>query len=82
MLQKSLWECRYNKNLKSNRLQWVGDVAWMEDQRRAHRLLIGKPEGKRPRDKPKIRWEDNIILDLKEVDYEGEWKTLAQDRVT
>ena len=32
--------------------------------------------------RPKIKWEDNIIWDLKEVDYEGDWKTLAQDRVT
>ena len=32
--------------------------------------------------RPKIRWVDNIIKDLKEVDYKGDWKTLAQDRVT
>ena len=45
-------------------------------------LLLGKPESKRPRGRPKIRWENNIIWDLKEVEYESDWKTLAQDRVT
>ena len=39
-----------------------------------HKLLVGKPEGKRPRGRLKIRW-DNFIWDLKEVDYEGDWKT-------
>ena len=46
----------------------------MGNRRRAHKLLLGKPKGKRPRGKPKIRWEDNI-RDLKEADYEGDWKT-------
>ena len=54
----------------------------MGDGRRAHKILLGKPERTRPRGRPKIRWEDNIIRDLKEVDYEGDWKTLALDRVT
>ena len=46
------------------------------------KLHPGKPEGKRPRDRPKIMWEDNIIWNLKEVDYESVWKTVVQDRVT
>ena len=46
------------------------------------KLLLGEPEGKHPPDRPKIRWDDNIIWDLKEVDYEGNCKALAQDRVT
>mgnify|MGYP007063927382 CR=1 FL=1 len=54
----------------------------MGDGRKAQKLLLGKPGGNLPRNRPKIRWEDNIILDLKEVDYEGEGKVLAQDRVT
>ena len=54
----------------------------MRDGRRAYKILLGKPEGMRPCDKPKIRWEENIIRDLKEVDYVGDWKTLAQDRVS
>ena len=35
-----------------------------------------------PCGRPKIRWEDNIIMDLKEIDYEGDWKTLSRDMVT
>ena len=54
----------------------------MGDKRRAHKLLLGKPEETRPRGRPKIMWEDNIIRNLKEVDHDGDWKTLAQDRVT
>ena len=51
----------------------------MGDGKRVHKLLLGKPEAKCPRGRPKIRWKDNIIRYLKEVDYEGDWKTLAQD---
>ena len=54
---------------------------WIGDERRAHKLLLEKPEGKRPLGRPKIRWEDNITWDLKEVDYESDWKVLAQDRI-
>ena len=52
----------------------------MRDGRRAHKIFLGKPEGMHPRGRPKIKWEDNIVL--KEVDYEGDWKTFAQDRLT
>ena len=54
----------------------------MGDGRRAHTLLLGKPEDKRLHGWPKIRWEDNSIRNLKEIDYEGDWKTLAQNKVT
>ena len=54
----------------------------MRDGRRTCRLLLGKPEDKRPCGGLKIRWEDNIIRDLKEVKYEGDWKTLTKDRET
>ena len=59
------------RTLKSRRLRWTWHVACMGDTRRAHKILLGNPEGTRPRGKPKIRWENNIIRDLKEVDYEG-----------
>ena len=42
------------------------------DRRMINKILLGKPDGTRPRGKPKIRWEDKIIWDLKEVDYEGD----------
>ena len=43
-------------------------------------FLLEKSGGTRPRGRSKIWWEDNIINDLKEVGYEGDWKTLAQDK--
>ena len=46
-----------------------------------HRLLVGKPEGKRPLGRPRRRWEDNIRLDLKEVGGScGDWMELVQDK--
>ena len=48
------------KNLKSRRLIWAGHVARMEQFRNAYRVLVGKPEGKRPLGTPRRRWEDNI----------------------
>jgi hypothetical protein len=46
-----------------------------------HRMLVGKPEGKRPLERPRRRWEDNIRMDLQEVGRgRGDWMELAQDR--
>jgi hypothetical protein len=46
-----------------------------------HRVLVGKPEGKRPLGRPRRRWEDNIKMDLKEVGAgRGDWMELTQDR--
>jgi hypothetical protein len=46
-----------------------------------HRVLVGKPEGKRPLGRPRRRWEDNIKIDIQEVGGgRGGWKELAQDR--
>ena len=45
-----------------------------------HRVLVGKPEGKRPFGRPRRRWEDNIKMDLREVGGGGDWMELAQDR--
>ena len=49
----------------------------MGDGKRAHKILLGKPEGKRQRARPKTRWKDNIIWDLKGLVHEGDWKILA-----
>jgi hypothetical protein len=50
-------------------------------ERGVHRVLVGKPEGKRPLGRPRRRWEDNIKLDLQEVGRgRGDWMELAQDR--
>ena len=43
------------------------------------RVLVGKPEGKRPLGRPRSRWEDNIRMDLQEVGGGGDWMELAQD---
>ena len=47
-----------------------------------HKLLLRKLDEKRARGRPKIRWENNIIWDLEEVEYECDWKAFAQDKVT
>ncbi|PSN35706.1 hypothetical protein C0J52_10179 [Blattella germanica] len=67
--------------IKSRRLRWAGHVARMGDERGVRKILEGKPEGKRPVGRPRMKWENNINHDLREVDYtEDDWKTLAQDR--
>ena len=50
--------------VKSRRMRWAGHVARMGEERGVHRILVGKPEGKRPLGKPRLRWEDNIKMDL------------------
>ena len=69
------------RNLKSIRLRWAGHVARMEKSRYAYRVLVGKPEGKRPLGRPRRRWEDNIRMDLRKVGCDpGELIDLAEDR--
>ncbi|KAJ4429661.1 hypothetical protein ANN_21862 [Periplaneta americana] len=69
------------RNIKSRRLRWAGHVTRMGESRNAYRVLIGRPEGKRPLERPRRRWEDNIKMDLREVGYDGrDWINLAQDR--
>ncbi|KAJ4444244.1 hypothetical protein ANN_06035 [Periplaneta americana] len=63
------------------RLRWAGHVARKGESRNAYRVLVGRPEGKRPLGRPRRRWEDNIKMDLREVGYDGrDWINLAQDR--
>ena len=52
----------------------------MGEGRGVHRVLVGKPEGKRPLGRPRHRREDNIRMDLREVGEGGDWMELAQDR--
>jgi hypothetical protein len=53
----------------------------MEEKRGAYRILVGRPEGRRPLGRPRRRWEDNIKIDLQEVGWGGmDWIELAQDR--
>ena len=67
--------------IKSRRMRWAGHVAHKEEGRGMYRVLVGKPEGKRPLGRPWRRWKDNIKMDLQEVGCEGmDWIELAQDR--
>jgi len=66
---------------KSSRMRWAGHVASMGKRRGVYRVLVGKPEGKRPPGRLRYRWEDNIKMDLQEVGCGGmDWTDLAQDR--
>ena len=55
-------------------------MARMGEGRGVHRVLVGKPEGKRPLARPRRRWEDNIKIDLREMGGGGAWMELAQDK--
>jgi len=62
-------------------MRWAGKVARMGDKRGIYRVLVGKPEGKRPLGRLRRGWEDNINMDLQEVGCRGmERMQLAQDR--
>ena len=67
--------------IKSRRMRWAGHVARMGEGRGVHRVLVGKPEGKRPLERRRRRWEDSIKMDLQEVGRGcGDWMESAQDR--
>jgi len=67
--------------IKWRRMRWVGHVAHMGDEWGVYRVLVGKPEGKRPLGRPRHRWEGNIRVDLQEVGCGGmDWIELAQDK--
>jgi len=67
--------------IKSIRMRWAGHVALLGERRGVYRVLVGKPEGKRPLGRPRRRWEDNVMMDLQEVGCGGiDWIELAQDR--
>jgi hypothetical protein len=67
--------------IKSRRMRWAGHVARMGEKRNVCRLLVGKPEGKRPLGRPRRRWMDDIKMDLFEIGLNVvDWIGLAQDR--
>jgi hypothetical protein len=53
--------------INSRRIRWAGHVARMGKKRNAHRILVGKPQGKRPLGRPRSRWVDNIKIDVREI---------------
>ena len=82
----ALWHDLYSlpnivRVVKSRRMRWAGHVARMREDSGVHRVLVGKPEGKKPLGRSRRRWEDNIKMDFQEVGRGcGDWMELAQDR--
>ena len=66
--------------IKSRRMRWAGHVARMGEEREVYRVLVGKPEGKRPLGRPRHRWVDNIRMDFQVGCGYMDWIGLAQDR--
>jgi hypothetical protein len=68
--------------IKCRRIRWAEHVARLGEGRGVYRVLVGRPEGKRPLGRPKRRGEDNIKMDLREIGINrANWIRLAQDRV-
>jgi hypothetical protein len=69
------------RQMKSRRMRWAGHVARMGEERKVYRVLMGKPEGKRPLGRPRCRWEDGIRMDLRKIGWgSAEWIQLNHDR--
>jgi len=67
--------------INSRRMRWAGHVARMGQKKVVCRVSVGKPEGKIPLGRPRLRWEDNIKMDLQEVGCgDTDWIELAQER--
>jgi len=67
--------------IKSRRMRWAGHVARKGEERGAYRILVRKPEGRRPLGRPRRRWVDNIRMDLQDVRCGYmDWIGLAKDR--
>ena len=66
--------------VKSRRMRWAWHVPRIGEGRGVHRIIVGKPEGKRPLGRPRRRWEYIIKMDLQEVGGVGDWMELAQER--
>ena len=76
-----IYSSNISQVIKSRTMRWVGYVSRIGERRRVCRVLVVKPEGKRPLGRPSHRWEDNIMIDLQEVGCGGvNWIKLAQDR--
>jgi len=69
------------REIKSRRMRWAGHVSRRGEERGVYRVLVGKPDGRRPLGRPRRRWVDNIRMDLQEVECGYmDWIGLAQDR--
>jgi hypothetical protein len=67
--------------MKSRRMRWAGHVARMGEKRKAYRLFVGTPKGKRPLGRPRHKWVGNVKMDVREMGWGGmDWIDLVQDR--
>jgi hypothetical protein len=67
--------------VKSRKMKWTGNVARMEEKTNVYRILVGKPEVKRPLGRPRRRWVNGIKKDLREIGWDTmDCIDLAQDR--
>jgi hypothetical protein len=67
--------------IKARRRRWAEHVARMVEVRGTYNILVGKPEGRRPLERPGRRWEDNIKMDIREIGFgDVDWIRLDQDR--
>jgi hypothetical protein len=67
--------------IKPRRMRWAGHIAQMGARRNEYRILVGKPEGKRPLGRPRCWWLDNIKMNLRDIGWCGmDWIDLAQDK--
>jgi hypothetical protein len=80
----NLTPCSLSASVPLETVLWLYGVFYVArtgEDRGVHRVLVGKPEGKRPLRRPRCRWEDNIKMYLQEVGGgHGDWIKLAQDR--
>jgi hypothetical protein len=68
------------RQIKSWTMSWVGYVARMGEGRNVYRVLVGKPKGRRPLERPRRRWEDGIKLDLRDIVW-GVWSGFTWLRI-
>jgi hypothetical protein len=67
--------------IKARRMRWVGHVARMGEVRGAYNILVGRLEGRRPLERPRRRWEDNIKMDFREIGFgDVDWIHWVRDR--
>jgi hypothetical protein len=66
--------------IKSRRIKWAGHIACMKNRRGAYRIWMGKPDGRKPRERPRLRWDNNIEMDPQEAWWGMDYIDLAQDR--
>jgi hypothetical protein len=67
--------------IKSRRMRWTGNAARMGAKRNAYRILVGKPEGKKPLGRPRRRYADSNKIYLRKIGWDGmDWIDVAQDR--